>query len=262
MSEIIYNYVNIDNIFDFLMEIGMKPFIELGFMPSCLASSEDTCFHYKGNITPPKDYTMWYDFIQSFTSHCVERYGMDEVRSWFFEVWNEPNLPFFWKGTREEYFKLYEYSAKAIKSVDGELKVGGPATSISAWILEMIDYCKVHDVPIDFITAHHYPTDDPLWKNEDMTMQEFFMSLGDQYGKYERGIIKKMTQKARREAGEYPLYFTEWNTSAMTGDNLHDECYASAMIAKILADNDGLVEGYSYWTFTDIFEESSQIPGA
>ncbi|MCK4260158.1 MAG: hypothetical protein KAX49_14365 [Halanaerobiales bacterium] len=120
-SYIEYNFVNIDNIFDFLLSIGMKPFVELGYMPSCLASGDETVFHYRGNITPPEDYNEWRDFIKAFAEHCVERYGLEEVRTWFFEVWNEPNLKTFWAGTQEEYFRLYEYSVKAIKSVDDKL---------------------------------------------------------------------------------------------------------------------------------------------
>jgi len=261
-AEIRYNFFNIDNIFDFLLSIDMKPFIEIGFMPSCLASGDATCFHYKGNITPPKDYGQWNDFIKAFTEHCIDRYGLEEVKEWFFEVWNEPNLPFFFDGTKEQYFELYENTARTIKAVSKELRVGGPATSINAWITDTIKFCEKNDVPLDFVSTHHYPTDDPLWKNSDMSMEEFFRMMGGELGKYERGIIRKMTERAYQEAGKYPLYYTEWNTSAMTNDNKHDECYASAMIAKILADNDGLVEGYSYWTFTDIFEEGSQLKGA
>lgn len=259
---IVYNFLNLDSIFDFLLSIGMKPFLELGFMPSCLASGDTTCFHYKGNVTPPKDYRLWNDFIRAFVLHCEERYGADEVKQWFFEVWNEPNLTFFFAGTQDQYFELYANTARTIKEVDKNLRVGGPATSINAWIPDFIAYCEKNGVPLDFVSTHHYPTDDPLWKNSDMSMEEFFTTMGDQFGKYERGILKKMTAKAHQEAGKYPLYYTEWNTSAMTGDDQHDECYAASMIAKVLADNDGLVKGYSYWTFTDIFEEGSQLPGA
>lgn len=258
-GEIVYNFINTDKIFDFLLRIGMKPFIEIGFMPTCLASGSKTCFHYKGNITPPADYERWKDFIRAFTQHNLDRYGEEEVASWFFEVWNEPNLSYFFDGTRQDYFKLYQNTAQAVKSVSSRLKVGGPATSINAWIPELIEFCEKNAVPLDFISTHHYPTDDPLWKNSGMSVEELFKAGA--FGKYERGILKKMAEKAKREAGDYPLYYTEWNTSAMLNDDLHDECYASAMIAKTLADNDGLVNGYSYWTFTDIFEESGQLEG-
>ncbi len=254
-----FSFFNIDSIFDFLLSIGMKPFIELGFMPEALASGTTTCFHYKGNITPPADYDQWADLIKTLTRHLVDRYGLPEVRSWFFEVWNEPNLKFFFDGTQEEYFKLYRSTCLAIKSIDSQLRVGGPATSINAWIPEMISYCQQTGTPLDFVSTHHYPTDDPLWKNSDLSMEEFFANFADQFGTYERGILHKMTAKARQEAGDLPLYYTEWNTSAVLPDPIHDESYSAALVAKTLADNDGLVQGYSFWTFSDLFEEGGQF---
>lgn len=258
---LVYNFVNIDNICDYLLSIGMRPFLELGFMPSVLASGDKTVFHYKGNITPPKDYEGWAELIKRLTEHLIDRYGLEEVKEWFFEVWNEPNLAVFFSGTKEEYFKLYEVTARTIKKVNSSLRVGGPATSCNSWIKDTIGFCEKNGVPLDFVSTHHYPTDDPLWKSG-MDIEDFFKSGAAGLGLYERGILKEMTLRAREEAGKYPLYYTEWNTSAMTNDDKHDECFASAMIAKTLADNDGLVKGYSYWTFTDIFEEGSQIPGA
>ena len=119
-----YSFFNIDSIFDFLLDIGMKPFIELSFMPSALASGSQTVFHYLGNITPPKDYNEWGALIGALAEHLVRRYGTEEVRKWFFEVWNEPNLKdFFWSGTMEEYFQLYKSAALAIKKVDSKLAV-------------------------------------------------------------------------------------------------------------------------------------------
>jgi len=261
-GEIVYNFANIDNIFDFLLSIDMKPFIEIGFMPECLASGHETVFHYKGNITPPADYNQWNDFISAFIEHLGERYGLDEIRTWFYEVWNEPNLVHFWAGTKEQYFELYENTARTIKAYDDQLRVGGPATSINAWITDMIEFCEKNEVPLDFVSTHHYPTDDPLWKkgSTDMSVLKELFETG-QLGKYERGIIQKMTSRARQEAGKYPLYYTEWNTSAMLNEAQHDENYAATMVAKILSDNDGLVDGYSFWTFSDIFEESGQLDG-
>jgi xylan 1,4-beta-xylosidase len=253
-----YSFFNIDSIFDFLLSIGMKPFIELGFMPEALASGATTCFHYKGNITPPVNYDDWGELIRRLTQHLVDRYGLSEVRTWFFEVWNEPNLKFFWAGSKEEYFKLYEYAARAIKNVDSQLRVGGPATSVNSWIPDMLDFCRNGDVPIDFVSTHHYPTDDPLWKNSDLDIETFFEQFKDELGKYERGILRKMTAKARSEAGPMPLYYTEWNTSAVLPDAIHDEAYSAALVAKTIADNDGLVDGYSFWTFSDLFEEGGQ----
>ncbi len=253
-----YSFYTIDNIFDFLLSIGMKPFIELGFMPEALASGKTTCFHYRGNITPPADYEQWAMLIEQLTCHLVDRYGLDEVRTWFFEVWNEPNLKFFFDGTQQDYFRLYETSARTIKKVDSRLRVGGPATSVNAWIPEMLDYCRNTNTPIDFVSTHHYPTDDPLWKNNGISLEEFFAKFGSEFGKYERGILKKMTIRALEEAGDIPLYYTEWNTSAVLPDTCHDEPYSAALVAKTIADNEGLVDSYSFWTFSDLFEENGQ----
>ncbi len=129
-----YSFFNADRIFDFLLSIGMKPFVELSFMPACLASGGQTVFHYGANVSPPKDYARWATLIRKLVAHWAERYGLAELRQWFFEVWNEPNLDAFGSGKQEDYFKLYRYTAEAIKSVDGALKVGGPATAANAWI--------------------------------------------------------------------------------------------------------------------------------
>ena len=152
-----YNYMYVDALFDFLHSIGMKPFVELGFMPNALASGKQTIFWWRGNVTPPKDYDKWAGLIRNLVQHFTERYGADEVKTWYFEVWNEPNLsPGFWTGTQQDYFKLYSYTAKAIKSVNPDYRVGGPATAGAAWVPDMIKYCNDNHVPIDFISTHSY----------------------------------------------------------------------------------------------------------
>lgn len=254
-----YSFYNIDSIFDFLLKIGMKPFIELGFMPSVLASGTQTCFYYKANVTPPADWAEWENLIRALTQHLVDRYGIDEVRTWFFEVWNEPNLSYFWGGTQAQYFKLYEHAARAVKSVNSLLPVGGPATSVNSWIPEMLEFCRTNNVPIDFVSTHHYPTDDPLWRHSDISEEEIYKQFGHEFGKYERGVLHKMTARAREQAGDLPLYYTEWNTSAWMGDSIHDDAYSAALTLKAIADNDGLVQAYSFWTFSDLFEEPGQF---
>ncbi|MBN2221264.1 MAG: cellulase family glycosylhydrolase [Vallitaleaceae bacterium] len=257
---LVYNFNNIDNIIDYLLSIQMKPFIELGFMPTAIASGDKKVFHCHSNITLPKSDKAWEELIEKLVTHLVERYGVEEVKSWFFEVWNEPNLFFFFDGTKTDYFHLYEITAKVIKKIHPKLRVGGPATSCNAWISDFIQYGKEKEVPIDFVSTHHYPTDDPLWKSG-MDIKDFFGSELSKDRKYDRAVLTKMCKQVKKEAGEYPVYFTEWNTSAMSDDPKHDESYAAAMIAKTLVDNMNLMEAYSFWTFTDIFEESGQQPG-
>ena len=148
-------------VYDNVLKAGMKPFVELSFMPSPMAKRPTRgTFYWKPCIAPPKDEAQWQAYIQKFVRFLLNRYGKEEVETWFFEVWNEPDLktPFF-DGTQEDYFRLYEITAKAVKAVDDKLKVGGPATSNSKWVAAFVDYCKAHDAPVDFITTHQYAGD-------------------------------------------------------------------------------------------------------
>jgi xylan 1,4-beta-xylosidase len=244
---VVDSFFNADQIFDFLLSIGMKPFIELSFMPEALASGAKTVFKYRGNVTPPRDYRQWAAFIKRLAAHWVDRYGAGEVGRWFFEVWNEPNLKAFWTGGREDYFRLYRHTVEAIKSVDESLQVGGPATARDAWIEEFVDFCEKREVPLDFVSTHHYPTD-ALW-NE--TADTEWQLAGSR-----RSILRQWAQDTRRRAGARPLYYTEWNTSSNPRDHLHDEPYAAAFVVKTVMEVSNIVDGYSFWTFSDIFEEN------
>lgn len=292
-DKLVLSFSNIDNIYDFLLSIGMKPFVELSFMPEALASGSATIFHYKGNTTPPKDYEKWSWFIQKFIGHLLERYGRSEVRQWFFEVWNEPNLggknsPYgFWSGDKEEYFKLYKVTAEAVKACDPCLRVGGPATSNNAWIPEFLDYCEHSGAPVDFVSTHHYPTDivlgygvedsanfvNPLNINdaEQITNAlriakeggEAFEELKKQYSVFqshiwehvERGVLTEMTKRAVSEARGLPLYYTEWGSLAGLPS---DSDFGASFLVKTILDGVDLVKGYSFWTFCDIIEENGQ----
>jgi xylan 1,4-beta-xylosidase len=244
---LVYSFFNADQIFDFLLSIDMRPFVELSFMPTALASKDDVVFHYRGNITPPKDYEAWSALIRRLTHHWVERYGPSEVRRWFFEVWNEPNLPAFWTGSQADYFRLYQHTARAIKDVDGAPSVGGPATADNAWIDDFMKFCDENAAPVDFISTHHYPTD-AFGKPGDDTVSQLARSR--------RSVLRDEATKARAEARGKPLYYTEWSTSSNPFDDLHDQPYAAAFIIKTVMEVRSLVEGYSYWTFSDIFEEN------
>jgi xylan 1,4-beta-xylosidase len=244
-KRLIYSFDNADQIFDFLLSIGMKPFVELSFMPTVLASGKRTVFSYRANVTPPKDYKQWTTLIDRLLTHCVERYGKREVSEWPFEVWNEPNLRTFWTGTQRDYFRLYRDTANAIKKVSPSIKVGGPATAKSEWIDEFVDFCERNEVPADFISTHHYPNDG--YENDGDTEVQLFKS--------QRGIMREVAQNTRMYAGDRPVYYTEWNSSSNPNDHLHDEPYAAAFIASTVMEAAGLVDGYSFWTFSDIFEE-------
>jgi xylan 1,4-beta-xylosidase len=247
----LYSFFNADQIWDFLLGIGMKPFVELSFMPRILASGSTTVFRYKGNVTPPKDYKRWATLIRKLAAHWIDRYGIAEVRTWFFEVWNEPNLRAFWTGTQKDYFNLYRYTVRALKDVDNRLRVGGPVTAKNQWIEEFVVFCEKNDLPADFISTHSYPTDvvkgTSLGDEKDATEAQLARSP--------RSIMRQWAQDVHRLAGGRPVYYTEWNTSSNPRDPRHDEPYAAAFVTKTVMEASGLVDGYSFWTFSDIFAE-------
>lgn len=246
-GERISSFHNVHAIWDFLLDAGMKPFVELSFMPEPLASGHATVFRYRGNVTPPRRYSDWGYLIDVLVRSAVERYGSTEVAGWPFEVWNEPNLRSFWRGTRDQYFRLYATTTQALKGASPDSHVGGPATAQNAWIDELLDFAERHDVPVDFISTHHYPTDATVGMSTDVNVQ---------LSRAQRGVLREEALDACRRARGRPLYYTEWNTSASSRDPLHDEPYAAAFIVKTLLDGHGIADVYSFWTFSDLFEET------
>jgi len=244
-----YSFLNADRIVDFFQSIDVRPFVELSFMPAPLASGTKTVFCYRGNVTPPKDYRQWKDAVKQLLNHWRGHDGAEQMRDWYVEVWNEPNWRPFWTGTRQDYFELYRYAAEAVKEIDADFKVGGPATAQNRWISEFLDHCERHKLPVDFVSTHHYPNDPPLDK-----------ATSDTHGQLAAGTrsqLRDQAREARRRAKSLPLFYTEWNTSSDGRDDLHDESYAAAFIIKTVLEANELVDLYSFWVFTDIFSESN-----
>lgn len=249
-----YNYMYIDALFDFLQSIGIKPFVELGFMPNALASGHQTIFWWRGNVTPPRDYEKWKALITNLVQHFTERYGVDEVKTWYFEVWNEPNLsPGFWTGTQDDYFKLYKYSAHAVKSANPEYRVGGPATAGAAWEPELIDFCTKNNVPIDFISTHSYGVNqgflDEYGNSGTILSKDDFAVSGD--------VIQSRKEISESSKPNLELHYTEWSASYTPADPIHDSYHESAYVLQKLKQVGDAAQSMSYWVFTDIFEESA-----
>ncbi|HEX8611978.1 MAG TPA: glycoside hydrolase [Telluria sp.] len=247
-----YNFQYVDALFDYLLSIGVKPFVELGFMPSQMASGDKTIFWWRGNVTPPKDYAAWERLVKALTEHVTELYGAQEVASWYFEVWNEPNLNDFWAGSQDDYFKLYRHAARAIKSVDANYKVGGPATAGAAWIPEMIAYCASNGVPLDFVSTHTYGVNqgflDEYGTTGTVLSKEMDAVSGD--------VIRNRKEIAASAMPNLALHYTEWSSSYTPADPTHDSYHQAAYILQKLKQVGGAAQSMSYWVFTDIFEEA------
>ncbi|HEY4207146.1 MAG TPA: glycoside hydrolase family 88 protein, partial [Puia sp.] len=246
----IYNWQYVDKLYDYLLSIGIRPFVELGFMPPDLASGTKTVFWWKGNVTPPKSYERWSDLIHALVKHFEDRYGRSEVEKWYFEVWNEPDLHGFFDGTQEQYFHLYQVTAAAVKAVCPTYRVGGPATSGSKWIREMLRYCAANKLTLDFISTHSYNT----------------RTVFDEFGLKKRSMLSSdylwgnvvNTRRIMDSSGDrgLQLHYTEINSSPSSRDPLHDSYQNASFLLNTLKHTEHAANSMSYWTFTDIFEEA------
>lgn len=250
-----YNFTYVDLVFDDYQALDIKPFVELGFMPEKLASGSQTIFYWKGNVTPPTDYNRWANLVMATINHWISRYGRKEVVTWPFEVWNEPNLPGFWKDAdMEEYFKLYDVTSKAVKECDPRIRVGGPAicgVDDERWLRCFLEYCSKNNTPLDFVTRHAYATEMPEthghYQYQKLREPEVF--LGE-------------LEESRRIIDSFPEYFnmemhiTEFNTSYTPLNPIHDTNLNAAYVARLLSEMGNTCASYSYWTFGDVFEEA------
>lgn len=283
-GKVVYNWQYVNEVYDRMLALGVKPFVELSFFPTGIAAKNSKIqMWYRNKISVDRNnFGKWHDLVKAFTQHVVDRYGINEVLSWYFEVWNEPNLnPGFLDGTKSDYFRLYKEAANAVKSVDRRLKVGGPATSNfvadtrfdgelydknksafyaqdeinkqqwkGVWIEDFIRYCEKEDLPIDFISTHPYPTDyalDPeTGRGKDAI--RYIHSLKDDIN-----WLHKLLTKTKYSNAE--IHLTEWSTSPNSRDRMHDILPPAAYIIKTNLDCIGMVNSLMYWTFTDVFEE-------
>lgn len=266
----IYSWQYVDEVYDFLMAIGVRPFVVFDFMPQALASGDKTVFWERANVTPPKDYKKWGGLIRAVTAHFTERYGREEVGQWLFEVWNEPDHPPFFTGSRDDYFRLYETTARAVKGVCPDYRVGGPALAMhTEWIGALIEYCRGRNVPLDFITAHSYSTagaptvsvrpEDGPGKQPPLPAWQPGPSWPLGHVAYDPHGIENSVQLALREVREsarpdLPVYFTEWGLTWDYWDPLRDSYQAPSFILSRIRSVRG-IRCLSYCEISDVFEE-------
>lgn len=282
-----YNFQYVDKLFDYMLDCGIRPIVEFGFMPKPLVSNDSTLFWWKGNVAPPNNYEKWAALIGRLVEHWMQRYGKEEIETWYYEIWNEPNLKPFWDGTKSQYFELYKVSVKVIKAIDGKLRVGGPATSNyvpderfdgeredvscqttfrvddidqlewkGVWIKDFLAFCEGEDLPVDFVSTHPYPTDFALdGHGESNGKSRYKDSLYDDIMWLRDAIAKSAYPDAE-------IHLTEWSSSPTSRDCSHDYLPAAAYVMRSNLMVSGMADSLSYWTFTDIFEEVGAGPKA
>ncbi len=247
----VFNFSYVDQIYDGLLAQGVRPFVEISFMPRKLAASEAIHpFWYKQNVAPPKDYAKWDMLITAFARHLIERYGIDEVAQWYFEVWNEPNIDF-WAGEPKQptYFELYDHTARALKAVNQRLRVGGPATAAAHWVPAFIEHVNKEHVPVDFVSTHGYADDtveDLMGTHEDIPMRDrVCRAIEKVHGEIKSSVLPAL-----------PLMWTEWNVPSYGDLDARDNWYVGPALARDISQCDGSVDEMSFWTFDDVFEEN------
>lgn len=247
----VYDWTKIDTLYDKLLAMGIKPFVELGFTPDAMKTSNNSIFYWKGNTSHP-DHVQWQGLVDAFVRHVQQRYGQEEVRTWFFEVWNEPNLDGFWeKADQPAYFALYDLTARTIKAIDPALRVGGPSTAGAAWVPEFLAHTRQSGAAVDFVTTHTYGVDggflDENGKDDTKLSPKPDAIVGD---------VRKVRKEIEASyLPELPLYFTEWSTSYTPRDPVHDSYVSAPYILSKLKASEGQLQGMSYWTYSDLFEE-------
>ncbi|HTW66186.1 MAG TPA: hypothetical protein VME17_16290 [Bryobacteraceae bacterium] len=250
----VYNWSYVDQIYDGLLANGIRPFVEMSFMPRALAASDvPQAFWYRLLPSPPKDYARWGDMIYNFAKHLVDRYGVGEVSQWYFEVWNEPNIDF-WTGVPKQstYFELYDPAARAIKRADPALRVGGPATAQAAWIPEMIQHSISAPVPLDFVSTHVYAND----LSKDVFGTDENISRADMVA---RAVKKVFNQVKASPRPNLPIIWSEYNASYKNELDVTDSAFMGPWLANNIRLCDGLTAMMSYWTFSDVFEEQGVV---
>jgi xylan 1,4-beta-xylosidase len=249
-GNLFYNFTEVDEIYDALVARGVRPYVELSFMPRAIASSAGRhAFWYPFLPNPPKDYRQWGAVVGTLARHLVGRYGLAEVNQWYFEVWNEPNLDF-WTGkpAQSTYFQLYDAAAHAIKAEHPSLRVGGPATAQAAWIPEFIRHCVEGKVPVDFVSTHVYGDDAPaaLGPGSTGADQKDFVSLA---------VRRVHDQVVHSPLPHLPIIWSEYNATYRNIPAVTDSAYMGPWLGHTISACDGLTTLMSYWDFSDVFDE-------
>lgn len=240
---------------DRLLALGLKPFFGLYAMPAALCRDDATITAYRMPKSPPRHWEDWYRLVRAAMAGLMARYGAAELRQWHFEVWNEPDIDF-WNGTREEYFRLYDLAARAVKETDPSLAVGGPATARAKWIPEFCAHVSAPspDFPLpiprcDFVATHAYPSD-----------LAYLEAAQGEVRLQHSDVMRRLFARARREVdaglgAHVPLICGEWNSSAGPLAINHDVLNNGAFTAKTLVELEPLCQGTLFWALSDIYEE-------
>lgn len=259
-----YNFYYVDQVIDFLQSIHLRPLIQLSFMPKALAQTpERTRFYSPFTMGAPKDWDRWEALVHTLTAHLISRYGLEEVETWLFCPWNEPDTTTAMYGfeSDEVFYELHRRSYRGVKSCSETLQFGGASMQPLFHIQhnfgrEYTRWCQEHGCPLDFININFYDLNfedknaSTIW--EETSRHQIQLSQDpDSFSKF----ITKITNHLRQDGVRIPVYLTEWNSTASHSDLMSDTCYKSVYIVKNILENIDRLDSYGYWVLSDLHEE-------
>jgi len=248
------NWSQVDIAIRHLLEIGVKPMFTTCFTPSRMASGTKSIFTRPSNVTPPRDFNRWRRFVRNAVRHMVEQFGLEEVRSWYFEVWNEPNLYSFWSSDQAEWFVLWKMTYGAIKEVDANLRVGGPSSARGEWLGDLLHYGDANDCSPDYLITHVYNND-----SESKPLSPFEGSNADKGSKsphFAAGVVRGVRQMLREVGFKGEVHWNEWGASWFPYAPDRETENEAAFIAKTMAEVSQEADFFSYWNLTDIYDHA------
>lgn len=246
-----YDFHQVNDALDFILKAGLKPFIELGFMPSKMAKYQDIVILNMFHVSSPKDLKKWQELVCEFLKNCMNRYGIDEVKNWYFEFWNnggfdaedekdeEAKKLLFWQESVDSYLAFYEATYQAVKSIDPAIRIGGPAVEISTLKQEKklsayLQFMKRHHCMIDFLTLHVYPATSGLDMKQSMIFIEDWM---------------------HRHKLNMEVHISEWSTWKLdVEEHFNDNCIKAGYILHSILETMDRYSSLGHWTFTDYTE--------
>ena len=263
-----YSFAFVDEVLDFILSLRLKPLIQLSFMPKAIAADPDkTCFGYI--TSPPDDMEEWLRLIEAFTVHLLERYGEQEVLSWPFCVWNEPdtNYNMFGFSSDEEFFQFYLVTYRTVKKCNPDIRLGTPSNYYLTqyeehWIIGFIERCKKHNCMPDFFNMHFYGTSFTSPLSNEFTAPEFYnkIDLSEDENVFHSFVHQIKNFAEKQNLTNLPIYLTEWNSSPSHSDLLNDTCFGSCYIVKNILENYDELDSFGFWCLTDFMEEAPIQP--
>jgi xylan 1,4-beta-xylosidase len=259
------NWQFVDIALEGLLALGLKPIYTTCFTPVGMTDDRVAkCWPDENPTGMPRDLAQWQDFVAGGIRHHIERYGIEEVRSWYFECWNEPNLrPGFFGGTQDDFFRLWSATWRAIKSVNPDLRFGGPSTARSEWIPAFLDFTSKDRTPPDYLITHVYNNDsenEPLSPFDGPASHKVKDSPH-----FASGVIRGLRKALDQRAWKGEVQWNEWGRSWFLHDLLRETALEPAFIVKTMAQNSQEADAFAYWCLSDVYNQcgiqSSEFQG-